>query len=516
MKIKRVFKSLFLTFIFLLLVTISIPVLEATDNKPFIGEDDIYSKDLDIGSSDNFRWTVYRNSSKTYAVTVKSDGFEKWNQKINPDFFILDDIHPYKIVFLNFSIPNYPEKSERNAKVTFIFREINTSIIYSIEKHVFVKVIGTTSVGDQNTIVGGYQNPLPPPLNTPFGAFLLNILIWLVIAFIVHYLIKKVLMAIVLKTKTKVDDIIIEIIRRPILFLIILYGFIHSLLKFGISIGFSTSLYQFYTFLVVIIGIYVSYRIFLVILNEMTRKRGGKSGLFGTVAKPIFKKIGLIVIIIGGLVYGLSLIGIQITALLAGAGVMGLVIAFAAQDTLSNFFSGMHLLIDRPFKIREIIKLESGEYCKVINIGMRSTKLYNLIDHEYIILPNNSIANQKIINMVKPDKKLRDRIKVGVAYGTDVSKVEKILYESAMKHPNVVKDEEFKPLIRFKDFGDSSLDFSVVFWIDDILNQWKTRSDIRKEIDARFRKEGIKIPFPQRTIWLNQMKNEQEKKKKNK
>ena len=126
------------------------------------------------------------------------------------------------------------------------------------------------------------------------------------------------------------------------------------------------------------------------------------------------------------------------------------------------------------------------------------------------------LTNQKIINMVKPDKKLRDRIKVGVAYGTDVSKVEKILYESAMKHPNVVKEEEFKPLIRFKDFGDSSLDFSVVFWIDDILNQWKTRSDIRKEIDARFRREGIKIPFPQRTIWLNQMKNEQEKKKKNK
>jgi small-conductance mechanosensitive channel len=485
--------------------------MENNDPKPFIGEDDIYTKNADIGSSNSFRWTVYINSSKTYVVTVRSEGFEEWNQKISSDFFILDEYHPYNIVFLNFSIPNYPEKEGRNAIVTFIFREINTSVNYSIEKHVSVKVLSSGDVGDANTIVGGFLNPLPPPLNTSFGALILNSIIWLLIAFIVHYLIKKVLMTIVKKTKTKADDIIIEIIRRPVLFLIILYGIIYSLMRYGVSIGFSASLYQVYSFLVVIIGIYVSYRIFIVILDEMTRKRGGKSGLFGTVAKPILKKIGLVIIIIGGLIYGLGVLGIQITALLAGAGVLGLVIAFAAQDTLSNFFSGLHLLIDRPFKIKDIIKLETGEYCKVENIGMRSTKLYSIFDHEFIILPNNLIANQKIINMVKPDKKLRDRIKVGVAYGSNVDTVEKILYESAISHPNVLKDKELEPVIRFRKFGDSSLNFMVIFWVDDILNQWKTRSDIHREINTRFNKEGIKIPFPQRTIWLNQMKDKLEK-----
>ena len=89
---------------------------------------------------------------------------------------------------------------------------------------------------------------------------------------------------------------------------------------------------------------------------------------------------------------------------------------------------------------------------------------------------------------------------------------EKILYNSAIKHPNVIKEEGYQPVVRFRDFGDSSLDFTVIFWVDNILNQWKTRSDIRKEIDTKFRKKGIKIPFPQRTVWLNQMKESEVKK----
>ena len=155
MKNKCRFTKLFVILIFLLFASISLNAMENNDPKPFIGEDDIYAKNADIGSSNSFRWTVYINSSKTYVVTVRSEGFEKWNQKISSDFFILDEFHPYNIVFLNFSIPNYPEKEGRNAVVTFIFREINTSVSFSIEKHVSVKVLSSGDVGDANSIVGG-------------------------------------------------------------------------------------------------------------------------------------------------------------------------------------------------------------------------------------------------------------------------------------------------------------------------------------------------------------------------
>jgi small-conductance mechanosensitive channel len=115
------------------------------------------------------------------------------------------------------------------------------------------------------------------------------------------------------------------------------------------------------------------------------------------------------------------------------------------------------------------------------------------------------VANQKIINIVKPDAMIRKKFSVGVAYGSDLKKVTDILYTTSEKHPNVVKKKDFKPIVRLSDFGDSSIDFTVILWIDEVMNQWKVLSDVRYEINARFKKENITIPFPQRTVWLNQV-----------
>ncbi|MFO8077221.1 MAG: mechanosensitive ion channel, partial [Thermoplasmatota archaeon] len=174
-------------------------------------------------------------------------------------------------------------------------------------------------------------------------------------------------------------------------------------------------------------------------------------------------------------------------------------------------FSGIHLLLDRPFKIGDLIFLEGGEYCRVENVGMRSTKLYSIFDHELIILPNNTVANQKIINIVKPDNRIRKKIEVGVAYGSDLEKVKYIMYQSAKEHEHVVDEPGYDPQVRFVGFGESSLDFLMYVWIDEVLNQWKVLSDIRLQIDARFRKEQVTIPFPQRTVWLNHVKKESKK-----
>ena len=131
-------------------------------------------------------------------------------------------------------------------------------------------------------------------------------------------------------------------------------------------------------------------------------------------------------------------------------------------------------------------------------------------------MPNNAVANQKIINIVKPDVKIRKKVKVSVAYGTDLKKVSRILIEIAKNHPNVVKEKEFEPIVRLVDFGDSGIEFIIAMWIDEVMNQWKVLSDVRMEIDAYFKKEHITIPFPQRTVWLNQINPSPSSKKENK
>ena len=474
------------------------------DTLPIIGEDDEYFVNTSIGSIHVFNWTIYKNSTQNFVVRIDVTGLNSWDYHISHDYFVIDETHPYQIVGLSVEIPQYPQIKERRGIVTFTFRALNQTETFSIDKSIGITITGIID-GEENTIVGGFQNPLPYPLNNKIGAFILNICIWAAFAIIFYLLIKRVIMVFVKKTETLLDDAIIEIIRRPALIIIILYGGLHSLMKLNINIGLLASLNSFYTIIFVFTIVYVSYRIFDEILEELTLRKGGRFSSFGTTLKPLFRKIGLSIIIIGGVIFGLSSAGIDVTALLAGAGVIGLVIAFAAQDTLSNFFSGIHLLLDRPFRIGDIILLEAGEYCRVENVGMRSTKLYSLFDHELIILPNNSVANQKIINIVKPDTRIRKTIKVGVAYGSDLDKVKKILMEVAKDHKEVVNDTGFEPVVRFTNFGESSLNFILLVWIDDVMQQWAVLSDLHSEIDHRFREEHITIPFPQRTIWFNDM-----------
>lgn len=494
---------------------ISFSSAESTDSLPIIGEDDAYTVNASIGSTHSFNWTIYKNSSQNYVVRIKVTGLGSWSYRISKDYFVLDESNQYQLIGLSVDIPQYPQDKKIDAIVKFTFRPINQTETFSIPKPISIAVTGISS-GEENTIIGGIQNPLPPPLDGPYGAFGLSILIWAAIAFFVYFITKRVIMVLVKKTETLLDDAIIEIIRIPILIIIILYGSIHSLMKLDISIGLIASLNTLYMIILVFTVIYMAYRIFDEILEELTLKKGGRFSTFGTVLKPMFRKIGLTIIIIGGVIFGLSSIGIDVTALLAGAGVAGLVIAFAAQDTLSNFFSGIHLLLDRPFRIGEIILLETGEYCRVENVGMRSTKLYSLFDHELIILPNNSVANQKIINIVKPDTRIRKTIEVGVAYGSDLDKVKKILMDVAINHDKVVHETGFEPVVRFTGFGDSSLNFILLVWIDDVMKQWGVLSDLRSSIDDEFKKEHITIPFPQRTVWLNTVKNQSSKRNEDK
>lgn len=494
-----------------------VPGDELTKGLPIIGEDDEYMVNASIGSTHVFNWTVYKNSSQNFVVRVDVKGIREWNYQISNDYFIIDQTHPYQIMGLSIDIPQYPQIKQESAVVTFTFRPLNQTESFTIDKSISITVTGISS-GEENSIVGGFPNPLPYPLNNAVGAFILNVCIWAAIAVLFYVFIKRFLMVFVKKTDTLLDDAIIEIIRRPALLIIIIYGGLHSIMKLDINIGLIASLNTAYMLVFVFTVIYVAYRVFDEILEELTIKKGGRFSTFGTVLKPMFRKIGLTIIIIGGVVFGLSSIGIDVTALLAGAGVAGLVIAFAAQDTLSNFFSGIHLLLDRPFRIGDVILLESGEYCRVENVGMRSTKLYSLFDHELIILPNNSIANQKIINIVKPDTRIRKTVDVGVAYGSDLDMVKKILMDVAMEHEKVVHESGFEPVVRFTGFGDSSLNFILLVWIDDVMKQWGVMSDLRSEIDHRFRENNITIPFPQRTVWLNTVKkqavkNEEIKKK---
>lgn len=189
----------------------------------------------------------------------------------------------------------------------------------------------------------------------------------------------------------------------------------------------------------------------------------------------------------------LEALGISITVLLAGSAALLVGVGLGLQQTFNDVISGFILLSERSIKVGDILEID-GDVVKIQLIGLRTSKGLNR-DEISIIIPNSLIATNKVINWSHQSKLTRFKINVGVAYGSDVALVCKILEESAKAHPEVNKEDEID--IRFQDFGSSSLDFVVMFYSKSIFSIEKVKSDIRKNIDQNFRKNNITIPFPQ-------------------
>ena len=194
---------------------------------------------------------------------------------------------------------------------------------------------------------------------------------------------------------------------------------------------------------------------------------------------------------------------INVTAWIASAGIIGLALSFAAKDTLSNLFAGVSIVADAPYKTGDFIILDTGERGMVTHIGLRSTRILTRDDVE-ITIPNGIIGNSKIINEAGgPSTKHRIRVSVGVAYGSDIDRVIASLAGIAAEHPEVCKIPE--PRVRFRLFGESSLNFELLCWIEQPVDRGRMTHELNCAVYKAFATEGITIPFPQRDLHVRTM-----------
>ncbi len=215
---------------------------------------------------------------------------------------------------------------------------------------------------------------------------------------------------------------------------------------------------------------------------------------------PLFDLI-MTILIIGAAAYALLMVwDINPTAWLASAGVIGIAVGFAARDTLANLFAGFFIIADSPYKLGDYIVLDSGDRGEVTKVGIRSTRLLTRDDVE-ITVPNSEMANSKIYNESGGRwVKFRIRLKVGVAYGSDVDEVVELLEGIAANHDSVCKDPT--PRVRMRGFGDSSLDFELLCWVDLPVERGRVTHELYMKIYKALNETGIEIPFPQRDLWV--------------
>ncbi len=300
------------------------------------------------------------------------------------------------------------------------------------------------------------------------------------------------------RSHTTLDDQFIELIRSPAFYsILLLTAFIAASLTLEGKME-SVFLSLLKTIAVIIWSIFI-----LRLARMLLRAASQTANRFNVISiqtLPLFENLAIIIIVAIAVYFIFNAWNIDMTAWLASAGIIGIAIGFASKDTLSNLFSGVFILADAPYKIGDYIVLDSGERGEVTDIGIRSTRILTRDDVE-VTIPNAIMGNTRIINESGgPDTKYRIRLKVGVAYGSDIDHVRATLMRIALENTSVCENPQ--PRVRFRNFGNSSLDFELLSWVNEPVMRGQVLDELNSEVYRQFQKNNIEIPFAQQDIYI--------------
>ncbi len=260
-----------------------------------------------------------------------------------------------------------------------------------------------------------------------------------------------------------------------------------------------------WTNLLIIVLLFGVFQVIIWFTNMLLKRSSkGKAKILDESRRYTLMKLVKYVLYTLWFVLALDNIGMDIGILLTSAAAFLIAIALGVQHLFDDFVSGFLILFDSSIKVGDIIELE-GQSVRVTQIDLRTTKVVTL-DGNYVIIPNSTLTKSNVSNWSHGSKISRFHIRVGVAYGSDTDVVKNVLERAARSHPAVLTNE---PVIaRFERFGESALEFDLVFWAQRSWYIENFKSDIRTVIEKEFSKHQIKVPFPQREIYVHEVTSE--------
>jgi MscS family membrane protein len=330
--------------------------------------------------------------------------------------------------------------------------------------------------------------------------------VMIVAAFIVAFIVERIIVAtigrLVGHTKTLLDDELIERSRRPVFMTILVAGLVIATRQLELSERVTDVTISALQTILIFVWLGFALRFFSILLHALSRMRE-KYEFIQPSTLPLFDNTAKIAVAAAGVYLAFLAWNIDVTALIASAGIVGLALSFAAQDTLANIFGGMSILADRPYQVGDFINLDTGERGEVTQIGLRSTRLVTRDDVE-VSIPNAVMGNAKIVNEAGgPHEKFRIRISVGVAYGSDIDQVQQLLLEVAESHDEVCTTP--KARVRLRGFGNSSLDFELLAWVARPILRGRICHELNCAVYKTFVAHDVEIPFPQQDIHVRDL-----------
>ena len=336
-----------------------------------------------------------------------------------------------------------------------------------------------------------FENPWIQSL----GIFILS----LVLTVMLRWSLRFILLPLVQKTKTEVDDIVIRAVRKLVAYAVPVIGLMVALTPLALPTNIpQRTLFSLLAVLLIRGAISVVEELSQWIAQTWVKRTD--STLDDTLLPLVRKAVKTIIIILGVLVI-LQEWDVQIGPILGALGIGGLAVGLALNSSLANIFGGIQLLLDGSLNAGDKVMLESGEVGEVLDVGLRSTKL-RTYDNEVIFLPNSQLANARIKNFTRPDVSIRVTVNFCVAYGSDVSRVKQVVLDAIRELDDIL--QEPAPQVLFLNMGDFSLDMCARVWVDNYGKQFARKLAMTELIYTTLNESGIEIPFPTRTLYMKQ------------
>lgn len=341
-----------------------------------------------------------------------------------------------------------------------------------------------------------WLNNLLLPLAFVLGGLALG---WVFDRFVLHEIRK-----IAARTKWEGDEVIVHSLRGMVVLWFSLGGVYLSLHSIEIQPFIHAIALKVLRVILILSVTFVLARVCAGFVELYSRKAGGvflTTTLFSTITKIVVSIIGLLVV--------LDSLGISITPMLTALGVGGLAVALALQDTLSNLFAGIQIIASKKVRVGDYIKLDTGDEGYVTDITWRNTTI-RALPNNIIVVPNAKLASAIVTDYYMPDREIAVLVQVGVRYGSDLERVERVTIEVAKEVMREVPGgvPDFQPLIRYHTFGDFSVNFTTILRAREYADQYTLKHEFIKRLHRRYQQEGIEIPFPIRTVFMEQRKKE--------
>jgi len=299
------------------------------------------------------------------------------------------------------------------------------------------------------------------------------------------------------KTTWEYGDILIFALEGYTTFWFSLLGFYLASFQLPFSENSSIYMRKVLSVLTILSVTFFTAKITVGIVYQYTKKSGvlSTTSIFGNLTRIIIYSVGILII--------LDSLGISITPILTALGVGGLAVALALQDTLANFFAGIHILFSRQIRPKDYIKLDTGEEGTVHDIGWRNTTMTTGQDN-LVVIPNVKIASAKVTNFHLPELEMSVSVPVIVSYNSDLDKVEKVSIEVAKEILNEIPGgiKTFEPFVRYAAFEINGISLNVFLRTDEFSDQFLMKHEFIKRILVRFKKENIEIPYPTSTVYI--------------